>query len=360
MTYPMTGVWQDYDTYKIVENTTLYVTLSGSDATGNGTSDYPWATPHHALNYLKDKWINSDVTVTIKAGDGTFTFSEALQPTHPCGDRIELSGTNTYTKTMSSVQSSSGSEGAYSVIINLDSVTNISIGDYCIIHTSSGGTYPERILGCHEITNVDVDNSRITIMSNNLVGAPSGNVVATVIIFKTMFVGSGCSVLYVTYGNRLNNINKCVFVGDASYRVIDLDGGLTLNDGSFGVSSNGLSCVLITNTGSLIFKGTTGVFAFSGALTSWNAGIVSYGGTVLHDFIYSSILIISGNFVNVYPALGCRMAIYNATTKITGGTYGLSAWNYGYIRYTGTCTGNTTNFSPSVNTQGNEYGYIDT
>lgn len=253
----------------ISENLTLYITVSGSDITGDGlTVETAWETPHRALNFLGNYWISSTSVVTIQAGDGAFTLTTPMEIKHPCGNLIQLAGTNVYTKTMTSVQSSSGSATAYSIIINLDSVTDVAVNDYVIIHTASGGTNPQRILGCHKVTNVDTGNNRITITSNNFVGVPSGAVAATVVVFKTMFFGSDCVVLSIPASERFGDINKCVFVAGSGQKAVKIYGNLMLNSSKFGISSVGEDAIRIFSTGTLSITNSSGVgvFAFSGAI----------------------------------------------------------------------------------------------
>jgi hypothetical protein len=56
----------------IYNNTTLNVTTTGSDTTGDGTSQKPFASLGGAISWLKNKTINTDVTVTIQFADGTY------------------------------------------------------------------------------------------------------------------------------------------------------------------------------------------------------------------------------------------------------------------------------------------------
>lgn len=56
----------------IYNNLTLNVTTTGSDTTGDGTSQKPFATVNGALSWLKNKTVNTDVDVTIQLADGTY------------------------------------------------------------------------------------------------------------------------------------------------------------------------------------------------------------------------------------------------------------------------------------------------
>lgn len=56
----------------IVDNLTLYVSPTGNDTTGDGSSGNPWATPNQALSWLTNKFISSDAIVTIQLADGIY------------------------------------------------------------------------------------------------------------------------------------------------------------------------------------------------------------------------------------------------------------------------------------------------
>jgi len=201
----------------VLTNTTLYVETTGNDTTGDGSIGNPWLTIGKALSYLADKWIEKDNFVTINVGDGNFAISSSLTIKHPCGDRITITGTNTHDKTLSSIQSSSGSAGAWSYVLNVNTVTNIAVNDYVLIRGPANGTRPEFIAGCHEVTNVDAVNTRITIaVKHKHTSVASGSVTGTVTCVKTRVTVTGVDGLVVDPNHTLGFMDKVVFVGDAT------------------------------------------------------------------------------------------------------------------------------------------------
>lgn len=67
----------DTDITPITGVTTYYVTTAGNDRTGDGTFAQPWATPHKAIQFLRNKKIalsGSYGKVTIDVGVGTYRF----------------------------------------------------------------------------------------------------------------------------------------------------------------------------------------------------------------------------------------------------------------------------------------------
>lgn len=83
-----------FEPMEIIDTSTnMYVQLSGSDATGDGTIDKPWATPHKAMEYLQKRAITGDDTlVTINVGAGEYTFTSPIVSNHPYGSKIYIKG----------------------------------------------------------------------------------------------------------------------------------------------------------------------------------------------------------------------------------------------------------------------------
>jgi len=275
----------------ITTNTTYYIATTGSDVTGDGSSGTPWATPQKALDYLKDKWINDDVTVTIQCADGTYALTSTIDIEHPCGARISIVGQNTYTKTLSSVQSSSGSAGAWSIVLNLSNVTNIATNDYVRIISTSGGVNPVWLRGLHKVTNVDAGNSRITITStHNGATAPSGAVACTngVMVFKTIFdFSDNTNGIYCSAGNTLGNLNK----------------------------------VVITSSYAMPHSGGIGIYISNGSVILGTAVGIAYLGTgvkvVNNGYLYAASIAISSIYGNAIDVESSAKVI--ATTSILSG-----------------------------------------
>ena len=76
----------------IGSNTTFYVTTTGNDSTGDGSSGSPWATIGKAAEYLSERRIKKDVSVTVSVGSGTYTFTSNQKIAHPQGSQIEYVG----------------------------------------------------------------------------------------------------------------------------------------------------------------------------------------------------------------------------------------------------------------------------
>jgi hypothetical protein len=298
----------------IASNIALYIATTGDDSTGDGSAGAPWLTIGRALTFLEDKIVASTATVDIVVDYGHY-YNVNLIWKHPNSASITLQALTTLSKTLTSIQSSSGSSGAYDFILNLNTITDITVGDYIKVpYSVTGGTNPTYLQGCWEITNVDVVNTRITI-SSSLVGAtlPSGAVAGTVYILRAILHGGTGSMFDVLSGACLNLANVAL-VGPAPGTTWNV--GLTLRGGA-----------------SLNTKLNIG---FS---NHW-AGIYCYAG--------------SSGYLRGLPISKCTYGIITSGSNvdlqqsvIVGNTVGLSSSCALFYYNQGVIIGNTTNISRS-------------
>jgi hypothetical protein len=57
----------------LTANTTFYISTTGNDSTGNGTSGNPWLTRQYAWNYILNNLDLAGYTVTVQIANGTYT-----------------------------------------------------------------------------------------------------------------------------------------------------------------------------------------------------------------------------------------------------------------------------------------------
>ena len=381
-----TGAWVLRKTYLssdqalgvITTDTTFYVATTGNDTTGDGSSGSPWATLSHAYDYLGDYiWDTSNVSVTIQLGDGEFVETAPIYLDHICGASLYITGENTYTKSMTSVQSSSGSIGAWSVIINLDSVANIAVDDEVLITGAANGTKPTFIAGCHNVTNVDAVNTRITIASKHYnATAPSGAVTATVEVIKTRIknISTNCFEANAS-DHKIAGISNLTIEATGYKAIYVKNGGCVVLGSNFGVVSatNGLYAeyggIIIGNSSTISGIVSYGVVAYYGSLISFTSGICSGLSTqylpcvfaYCNSTIIANSAVVTGSYGDgLQVHSGSRIEAYSVVVTGHPGT-GIYAARYGYILAPGySGSDNGANVSPTANTQGNEYGYIDT
>ncbi len=363
----------------ILSNLTLCVSSAGSDTTGDGTSGAPWATVNKALCWLADKWISTNAVVTIAIGDGALNISSPITVDHPCGGQINIAGQNTYSVNMTSVQSSSGTAGAWSVVINLSDVSHIANDDYVNIIAATGGTRPEMIEGCWAVTNVDSANSRITVATtNHYLAAPSGAVSASVLVLKARIVATNCSGFVIN--GPLGLLDKLAIVGDGAAGRAGLDllfnvstracslvlGDVGFNHWSTGIASWGTNRVTATPTSRpCVGNCTTGIHSsFASAVMLPNGSTVA-GCSVGLLASYMGTIYLSTGTVTGCSTYGLRASsvgmnqVYSG--KLTGNSVGAYASGKGY-NYLGAASfsSNATDMSPAANYDGNEGGFNDT
>lgn len=87
----------------ITTATNFYVSPTGSDSTGDGSSDTPWLTLNKAFSYLGGFRISSAIVVTIYCAAGTNTFSAIQYLNHVDGASIHVVGQGAANKTISAV-----------------------------------------------------------------------------------------------------------------------------------------------------------------------------------------------------------------------------------------------------------------
>ena len=354
---------------------TLYVATSGSD-TGRGTAADPYLTFTRARDEVADWWWDTlSKTITIQAANGSFPISSAIDLSHPCGRTMYFTGENTYAKTMSSVQSSSGSTGNWSVIINLNSVADITTADYALITAASGGTLPKYIEGCHAITNVDGGNVRITIASKHRAAtSPSGAVAAAVVIVPTNITATGCAGFIPRGGMSLGLLSKIALVGDGTAGKFAIDvsyaNARAILGESVGISgwNQGLAAYdggVIQATPVVCVSGCAiGIASLKSSSISLTSPVISGCSTAgAYSANHGSIAIngstLTGNAIGSQALNKAFLGM--SSSNVNGNTTGASASEFGYIKAASlTLANNGTDLNPVANTVSSTYGYIST
>jgi len=369
----------------ISADTTFYVATTGSDTTGDGSSGSPWATLRKALSYLDEYRILGSAKVTISIAKGKYTETSQVPVNHPNGDRIRIVGSTPLSRTMSSVQSVSGSSANYDIVVNVNSVADISVGDYVIFRDCANGTRPQCMFGLWPVTDVDAVNTRITVKSRQVVNSPSGAVTANLTVLQTILSFTGCSGLYMSYGARIGNrvddigLAYIVLEGDRTASTFGLacNGGAQVNiENSIGVYGFNINVMASGGTSTIgsqksavmnVSYGNTGGL-YVGMGSSVNVGtILSCGNTGYGVKAYLNSVAILGAGITCGNGIGLQ-AVEGGVTHSDGvcafNTYGAKAVGASYICYA--CfdkTGNTTDASPTADTAPGatgDYSFIDT
>jgi hypothetical protein len=272
-------------------NTTINVRSSGGDFT----------TVQAALDSLNAYQISPRAVVTLQLAEETLTHTAPIMKDGPFGMYTYIKGV-VYTRNVTSVQSSSGSTGAWSIVLNMNSVANVAVNDYIGLVTPSGGTLPTYLAGCHKITNVDAVNTRITITSTHRAAtAPSGAIACVGTVFKSILSFAGVDGIRVWSGASTINLQDVCVVGTTTAGT----NGLSIQDGG----------------GRLYVEGVVGVSGFNvGVYGTYNVEINGDG-----DLIASSA---SG------AAINADAGTFITSTNIVAsgsGTYGIVSSNGGIV-----------------------------
>ena len=358
----------------ITSNVTIYLDTGGDDGTGDGSSGDPWETLDKALDYLSDKLIASDATVIIEFGDGVHTRVATDVINHVNGDRIIIQGENTYALTMSGVVGApGGGAGAWSVIIQVgaNEADEAAVGDYLFIpYDVTGGNFFYTLPGCWEITNVDKNNHRLTITNTSAYGtAPSGAIIGTVTLMKTILFYNGCDGIIVAGGRNLGQLTKVALVGDGTHRGIYMSrGSIVLCTTPFGINNFNNGAV-VTDAAFLSFRTcaicnctVAGLYLYYGAADAVYGAYVgnAYGVRAVHGTSDLYLSTLSGN--SNTGVIGERNSTLDCLQiKVAyNTTFGTYAYSNTYMRTTGsTWSLNGTNSSPLTNNLGNIESYIE-
>lgn len=412
----------------INSDVTLTVKAAGGDFT----------TIADALTYLAPFEIAANATVTISIDDGNWSITTDINITHPNGDRITITGANTYTKTLNSIQANTmtgnylttqkvitnlsldatkylivgmavsgtnigggskiasidsssqitldtnttgaqtgatltftGVAGIHSIVLNLDSVANISEGDYVLVKAASGGTKPTFIDGCHKVTAVDGTNTRIVVTTKHKHATdPSGAVASTngVTVIKTILTTTANG--FVCLGTKIGLVDKlvCVRSGATGGWAFQSFFSAYINIGNSVGWCNYTFGLFIAYTGSvqigaICASGNNygGFISSAGLLREISPAYYSGNTTGLGFENLSASSINTSVFTGNTTGISNRgnSAVTAGSIMVTGNTTGLYAFEFGYIKYAGlNSSDNGSDTSPTVNTQGNQYGMV--
>jgi hypothetical protein len=246
----------------ISSNTTLHVSTSGSDTTGDGSSSTPWATVHKAMDYLDDKIIASDVTVIIQLSDGSHSYTNSIYFSHPNGRRVRIVGTTVNSISLTSVGTVSGTAPNRTIVFNVNSTTGCAVGDIIRVWNVSGGSRNNLIVGASKIVSVNsATQLTVEFPQRTTTYTPSGTITADITVFKTKLSLTDCDGVRVDTG-LLGYVNNLCIEGNQN------NSGLSAGVGENGMAGGHIVC----GPNVAIYNCTTGV-------------LVAAGGTIDADYV---------------------------------------------------------------------------
>jgi hypothetical protein len=380
-------------------NVTINVNpATGNDSTGDGSGGAPFATIAKAVEVAHQyETAHPASTITIQLSQGTHTVTSNMTLRCNAPRRLLIQGA-TSSVSMTGIQSCTGASGNWTVVINCADVTGVVAGDlvgfgYGVV--GGGGTNPEVLLGCHQVTGVDGINNRITLsVKTRTASVVSGACTATPTVYKTLITNSG-------NGNTIFQVLDGAYLGFT---------GLAFYNGT----TAGAACVTVGKGGIVETVGTTGAWGcncplqlssggfgyFAGYVGNCQFGLIAAGASQLETYYPSfngcdsavRLMYGASAYVMAPYIAGCDVgidAVYGPTQAYVGGgiikwcpTSGISAVSgshisafsatvtgcgyghyanaHGFINANGATSGNSTDFSPAANTPGNEDSYINT
>lgn len=198
-----------------------------------------FTTVNAAIAALNTQVLQPGGYVTLSILDGVINEPSAVVASSSFGRQINIQSQHSYNFTLSSIVSSSGSAGAYSYVLQLNSAANIAVGDYLSVYAVSGGTNPSYVAGVWPVTAVNGGSNQVTVtVTGHQAATASGAVTATVTDNKGTLKFTGTDGFDVWNGATSLNIDKINIVGDGSNHQ-----GISLQDGGGRVYSANLLSV---------------------------------------------------------------------------------------------------------------------
>lgn len=357
----------------------VQMTYEASKTLTVGASGFDFTTITAALGSLAPATIKSGEVITIEIQDEVITEANNIDINHPNQNAIQILGKTTYPITITSVLSSSGVAGNWSITVSVTDSSNAAIGNYLFVSNASGGTNPNELAGSWKITAIPAAG-QLTITNTSFASAASsGAVTATAVICPSgvKFTNTAEDAFIVNNGLRFGLFDKLFLEGS--------DNTATGVHSAFAV--NGSGSVIVTGPSVGISNFKTGLFlnlsasmesdqihisnCFRGIQSANNStvranlgisnGNVDVGVNVQKNGFAQISGVVSGNQNSGYTVSKRSLGIPQVNCKISGNGIGLFAERGSWIDAVGSVvSGNTTDYSPLPNTVGNEEAYIDT
>jgi len=317
------------------------------DITINVPADFTYI--EDAQEFLNDKTWPLDVTVTVQVADGTYTPSTneiaGGSITLNASGNCNLIGTTTIEKSISSFVSATGSTGDWDVVLTLNNVTDLFIGQFANIYDLVGTGDPESVGGCLEITNIAGSNVTVNSLHKDAV-------------FPTLTLTNG---VFKVHKTRFDNL--ALFIGDSLYCENFI---LTSNNNTYfgihgarNVYNHGVN-ITINNIGfagnfvyPLICQDGSTVRVMSGVcITGVTYGLIGYDGGTIRGFPT-----VTGCIYGVFSKASSSVSSAGADRRIAGNTTDFYSRS-GAVLYTENYADRT--YSPAFNVVGNGNAIITT
>lgn len=260
--------------HEIPANTTIYISTTGSDTTGDGSSSAPYATLTKALSFLNGKMLLG--AVTIQLADGTYLHTSLIKPGHPQGDLITIRGnTSDRTAVELSFTDCYGFFVAPNITTNLKYLTisgNRTTGNYgffslghlsldhCKVMNFYTGIAQEA--GCADLRTVESTNN----LNNGIDSFPQG---------------------FIYANNLTSTYNGCYGVYAHQTGSVDIDSGIVTNNTNYGLCA--------VSQGHIDAYGTTINYNTAGAMFACNLSLIATDSATTYSGNISPTINTQGN-----------------------------------------------------------------
>jgi hypothetical protein len=372
----------------IYSNLDMYVSTTGSDITGVGTSNDPYATIGAALSALENSFIANDAFVTINVLAGQYTFNSPLVIEHTYGHRIKIKGIAP-TVPAKNILAVNGTPTNTSMFIEVNNTTDIVSGDYVKIVATVGGGNFELVNGVYKVESVAAAPARIEINLNynGNVGDITGISLTsgTITKQKTILNFVACDGIQILSG-QLRSIEDVTIVGDNTATKHGVIAGH-----KYGVSTSnntGGSVDLSSNVNICMF-GEYGIYATHGGYVNADEVTLTRNGYGIYsgyNAVVSAKQSVIANTINEGVHAEYGGLVDGGSIVIRGsGSYAISAINRGVVKadsaviddkndlpaggtiiyakgmstiFIADLTGSSVTYSPTWNTTGNGNSFI--
>jgi ribosomal protein L27 len=346
----------DAEVAKVLNATkTIYIRTTGNDSNGGYAGDDAFLTPGRAITELH-KWIAEDYFLNVNIGQGTFNCAALLDSSYAYGSHTKWTG-NATEYTSQTINNIDGSATALSTgleyidfDVTLPAGSGAAVGQFILVKTTSGGTNPNLVKGCHEIVTWNGTTNIATVRcvrTDGVTTLPSGTItVNTLTLVRTILNFSASHGIYAATDLHCGTWDNMVFSGSLNYNGIWLTRGASISlgtnfgtskwatnlliqygsqlqgDGSVHSYSDGY--VVTVSSGSfaslrlaVILSGcrTNAIRTYDGSSINFQAGEVYCGGTTLN------VQATRGGFINAISSIveGCTPSASIAFYVTAGG-----------------------------------------
>ena len=270
-------------------NKTIYLRTTGDDSNGGYSSGDAFLTPGRAITETR-KWMAEEYILGINVGEGTFNVAAFLTPSHSYGASIAWGGiADAHTNlTINNIDGAPSALSAGLEYIDFDVTfaggSGAAVGQFVLVKTTSGGTNPNLVKGCHEI--IAYSANVATVRCVRVAGSttlPSGTITAdTLTLVKTVFdFNPATHGLFANDNKHCGLWNTMVLKGAITHTGVWMVGGSTIVLGAdFGTSKWRIN--LSSQSKSNIYAaGSVHSYAHSHLATLDGGGYMTLRGSIL-------------------------------------------------------------------------------